>query len=75
MVLFVPIARDLLVVVVEFGVLLAILIVSILILPAILCENSVTSKRNKRYHTSNCPHTYLQKFLPITSKSVPSTIG
>jgi hypothetical protein len=45
--------RCLLVVVVEFRVVLAILIVSIL--PVVLSQNSITSKREERYHTGDCP--------------------
>ena len=74
MVLLVPITCDLLVVVVEAGVVLAILIVPIL--PANLCQKPATSKRRKCCHTSNYPQPCLHRVLPITSECVRiSTVG
>ena len=66
--LFVPITCDLLVVLVESGVVLAILIVPVL--PAILCQNPISSKGKKCCHTNNYPQTCLHKHLQISSKCV-----
>jgi hypothetical protein len=62
-VLIVPIVCDLLVVVVEFAVLLAILIVPIL--SASLRQNPAASKSKQRCHTSEYPQTYFQGRLRI----------
>ena len=64
MVLVVPITCDLLVVLVESGVVLAILVV--LILSAILCQNPAANKGKKCCHTSNYPQTGPHNFPPTS---------